>query len=115
MHLNSAASQLRLRKWGAATKAASKVLDLEPVNVKALFRRAQAYREMEDYDLAEIDLKKAMEQEPNNRYGPLLHCLGIRTELEESCELFAETCEKVVCCLFQVRLSRKPLKEETLW
>jgi FK506-binding protein 4/5 len=69
MHLNSAASQLRLRKWGAATKAASKVLDLEPVNVKALFRRAQAYREMEDYDLAEIDLKKAMEQEPNNRYG----------------------------------------------
>jgi FK506-binding protein 4/5 len=67
MHLNSAASQLRLRKWGAATKAASKVLDLEPVNVKALFRRAQAYREMEDYDLAEIDLKKAMEQEPNNR------------------------------------------------
>lgn len=68
MHGNKAAAALKLRDWNAAIKAATKVLELEPVNVKALFRRAQAYRETEDYDLAETDLKRAMEYEPANRW-----------------------------------------------
>lgn len=44
-----------------------KVLELESINVKALYRRAQAYMNMADLDLAEFDIKKALELDPNNR------------------------------------------------
>ncbi|KAG4940775.1 hypothetical protein JHK87_044646 [Glycine soja] len=44
-----------------------KVLDLESTNVKALYRRTQAYIQLADLDLAEFDIKKALELEPNNR------------------------------------------------
>jgi len=44
------------------------VLDLESTNVKALYRRAQAYMQLTDLDLAELDIKKALEIDPNNRY-----------------------------------------------
>jgi len=43
------------------------VLDLESTNVKALYRRTQAYIQLADLDLAEFDIKKALELEPNNR------------------------------------------------
>lgn len=36
--------------------------------MKALYRRAQAYMNMADLDLAEFDIKKALEIDPNNRY-----------------------------------------------
>jgi tetratricopeptide (TPR) repeat protein len=49
------------------------VLELESTNVKALYRRAQAYIELVDLELAELDIKKALEIDPNNRYwGPLV-------------------------------------------
>lgn len=44
------------------------VLDLESRNVKALYRRAQAYIQLADLDLAEFDVKKALEIDPDNRY-----------------------------------------------
>ena len=43
------------------------VLDVEFYNVKALYRRAQAYMESYDYELAELDIKKALEADPQNR------------------------------------------------
>ena len=43
------------------------VLELESTNVKALYRRAQAYIELVDLDLAELDIKKALEIDPDNR------------------------------------------------
>lgn len=36
--------------------------------MKALYRRAQAYMQLVDLDLAELDIKKALEIDPNNRY-----------------------------------------------
>lgn len=36
--------------------------------MKALYRRAQAYMELADLDLAEFDVKKALEVDPNNRF-----------------------------------------------
>lgn len=41
-------------------------LQLEPENVKALYRRAQSYIETSDLDLAEIDLLVAKEIEADN-------------------------------------------------
>lgn len=43
------------------------VLELESTNVKALYRRAQAYIELVDLELAELDIKKALENDPDNR------------------------------------------------
>lgn len=36
--------------------------------MKALYRRAQAYIHLADLDLAEVDIKKALEIDPDNRY-----------------------------------------------
>lgn len=35
--------------------------------MKALYRRAQAYMEIADLVLAELDIKKAIEADPQNR------------------------------------------------
>lgn len=43
------------------------VLELDGRNVKALYRRAQAYIQLVDLDLAEVDIKKALEIDPNNK------------------------------------------------
>ncbi|CAH2052338.1 unnamed protein product [Thlaspi arvense] len=66
-NLNDAACKLKLKDYKQAEKLCTKVLELESTNVKALYRRAQAYMELADLDLAEFDVKKALEIDPNNR------------------------------------------------
>jgi FK506-binding protein 4/5 len=66
-NLNNAACKLKLKDYKEAIKLTTKVLELESLNVKALFRRAQAYIETLDLDLAEVDIKKALEIDPQNR------------------------------------------------
>jgi Tfp pilus assembly protein PilF len=43
------------------------VLEIESCNVKALYRRAQAYVESYDLELAKRDVLKALELDPNNK------------------------------------------------
>ncbi|KAK1363516.1 hypothetical protein POM88_039077 [Heracleum sosnowskyi] len=50
-----------------AVMAMKKVLEIDSKNVKALYRRAQAYINLVDLDLAEFDIKKALEIDPANR------------------------------------------------
>ncbi|XP_054782988.1 peptidyl-prolyl cis-trans isomerase FKBP62-like [Prosopis cineraria] len=66
-NLNNAACKLKLKDYKEAERLCTKVLDLESRNVKALYRRAQAYIELADLDLAEFDIKKALEIDPDNR------------------------------------------------
>ncbi|KAL0417502.1 UNVERIFIED_CONTAM: Peptidyl-prolyl cis-trans isomerase FKBP65 [Sesamum radiatum] len=66
-NLNNAACKLKLKDYKQAEKLCTKVLELESTNVKALYRRAQAYMNMADLDLAEFDIKKALELDPDNR------------------------------------------------
>ncbi|KAH7521534.1 hypothetical protein FEM48_Zijuj07G0043800 [Ziziphus jujuba var. spinosa] len=66
-NLNNAACQLKLKEYKQAEKLCTKVLELDSRNVKALYRRAQAYIQLVDLDLAEIDIKKALEIDPDNR------------------------------------------------
>ncbi|XP_076887371.1 peptidyl-prolyl cis-trans isomerase FKBP62-like [Bidens hawaiensis] len=66
-NLNNAACQLKLKEYKQAEKLCTKVLELEITNVKALYRRAQAYINVADLDLAEVDIKKALEIDPNNK------------------------------------------------
>lgn len=66
-NLNNAAAQLKLKEYMEAIKLCNKVLEAESQNVKALFRRAQAYIANADYDLASWDIKKALEVDPTNK------------------------------------------------
>ncbi|MBA0585155.1 hypothetical protein Gorai_015943 [Gossypium raimondii] len=66
-NLNNAACQLKLKDYKQAEELCTKVLELESRNVKALYRRAQAYIQLVDLDLAEAGIKKALEIDPGNR------------------------------------------------
>ncbi|KAB2092286.1 hypothetical protein ES319_A02G019300v1 [Gossypium barbadense] len=66
-NLNNAACQLKLKDYRQAEELCTKVLELESRNVKALYRRAQAYIQLVDLDLAEAVIKKALEIDPGNR------------------------------------------------
>lgn len=66
-NLNNAACKLKLKDYTQAEKLCTKVLEFESQNVKALYRRAQAYIQTADLELAELDIKKALEIDPNNR------------------------------------------------
>ncbi|KAK9055628.1 hypothetical protein SSX86_026713 [Deinandra increscens subsp. villosa] len=66
-NLNNAACKLKLKDYKQAEKLCTKVLEIESKNVKALYRRAQAYIHVADLELAELDVKKALEIDPDNR------------------------------------------------
>lgn len=70
--MNSAACCLKLKDYQVAIELCLKVLDCDCHNVKALYRRAQAYMEIADLILAELDIKKAIEADPQNREVKLL-------------------------------------------
>ncbi|KAI3782845.1 hypothetical protein L2E82_12903 [Cichorium intybus] len=66
-NLNNAACKLKMKDYKEAEKLCTKVLEMESRNVKALYRRAQAYINVTDLDLAEVDIKKALEIDPDNK------------------------------------------------
>ncbi|KAL0737856.1 hypothetical protein Bca4012_014066 [Brassica carinata] len=66
-NLNNAACKLKLKEYKEAAKLSTKVLEMDGSNVKAMYRRAHAYMETADLDLAELDIKKALEIDPDNK------------------------------------------------
>ncbi|OVA11790.1 Peptidyl-prolyl cis-trans isomerase [Macleaya cordata] len=66
-NLNNAACKLKLEEYVEASKFCTKVLELDPFNVKALYRRSQSYLKTSDLEKAEIDIKRALTIHPNNR------------------------------------------------
>lgn len=67
LQVNQAAVNLKLKDYTAVKECCSKALELESQNIKALFRRAQAFVALGDIDDAEKDLKKIIEIDPQNR------------------------------------------------
>lgn len=66
LQLNSAAAYLKVSEPAKAREAASKVLEHDPYNMKALYRRAQSYIDTKDWVEAAQDIKLALGNEPNN-------------------------------------------------
>lgn len=66
-NLNLAAVHLKLNNVKEACRACNKVLEKDSSNVKALFRRAQAYMATQDYIEARQDLDLAIKVDPTNR------------------------------------------------
>ncbi|TPX69932.1 hypothetical protein SpCBS45565_g02022 [Spizellomyces sp. 'palustris'] len=60
-YLNLAACYLKAQEWTRAIHYASKALNIDRGNVKALYRRAQGYLGRVDYELAKKDCDSALE------------------------------------------------------
>lgn len=66
-NLNNAACKLKLGEYIEASRLCTKVLEQDPSNIKALYRRCQAYLKTSDLEKAEADVKTALIIDPNNR------------------------------------------------
>lgn len=64
--LNRAACHLKTKEYAEARNDANAVLDHEPDNAKALFRRAKALIGLDEWERARIDLKKLLDQTPDS-------------------------------------------------
>lgn len=66
VHNNMAAAQLKLLAYDAALRSIQLVLNCQPNNVKALFRKSKIYSAQKKWAEAEVELKTAIDAEPNN-------------------------------------------------
>lgn len=64
--LNLAAAQLKLHNYKEVNKNCEKVLEVDSGNIKALYRRAQSFLATQDFVEAECDLKRGLEEAPDN-------------------------------------------------
>lgn len=64
---NRALVYLKLSQWDDAIKDCNKVLENENDNIKALLRRATAYKEKAEHNKALCDLKQVLVLEPENQ------------------------------------------------
>lgn len=67
VYLNLSACQLQYNSYEDVVVNCSKALEIDPHNVKGLFRQGQAFIKLKRYDSAQSDLEKALELEPNNK------------------------------------------------
>jgi len=82
--LNLAACALKLDEFYAAARHCNDVLQDDPQNLKALYRRAQGLLGSKDFDDAANDCKRIMELEPGNREAQVLQQKIARAEKEEA-------------------------------
>ena len=64
---NMAACQLKLCQYEHCITNCTKILNREPKNVKALYRRGTAHLKLKNLEPAEVDFLKVKEIEPNNQ------------------------------------------------
>uniref|UniRef100_A0A3Q2D2E4 Sperm associated antigen 1 n=1 Tax=Cyprinodon variegatus TaxID=28743 RepID=A0A3Q2D2E4_CYPVA len=63
---NRAQAEINLEHWNDAMIDCQQVLELEPGNKKALLRRATVYNHIGNFEMASKDLRKVLQEEPNN-------------------------------------------------
>ena len=72
LYLNGAAVALKTREYAKATASATKALGIDAANEKALYRRAQAAAESEEYDDAKRDVGKLLEKDEGHKEAKAL-------------------------------------------
>ncbi|XP_039767754.1 sperm-associated antigen 1 isoform X2 [Ornithorhynchus anatinus] len=80
---NRAQAAIKLQNWNSVFQDCEKVLDLEPENLKALMRRATAYKHQKKYHAAKEDLKKVLQVEPDNEIAKKI-LSEVEKELKDS-------------------------------
>uniref|UniRef100_A0A671Y6C2 Unc-45 myosin chaperone A n=1 Tax=Sparus aurata TaxID=8175 RepID=A0A671Y6C2_SPAAU len=77
LYRNRSACYLKLEEYSKAEADASKALDTDPGDVKARFRRAQAFQKLGRLDQAFLDAQRCAQLEPKNKaFQDLLRQLG---------------------------------------
>ncbi|XP_077452285.1 protein unc-45 homolog A [Stigmatopora argus] len=77
LYRNRSACYLKLEDYSKAETDASKSLETDPSDVKARFRRAQAFQKLGRFDQAFLDVQKCAQLEPKNQaFQELLRQLG---------------------------------------
>ncbi|XP_046558279.1 FK506-binding protein-like [Haliotis rubra] len=71
---NLAACQMKMNMFSEVLQNCSKAIEIDPKNVKALYRRGQAYLFFDDTDSARSDLEMVASLEPHNK--AVLQLLG---------------------------------------
>ncbi|KAM5191336.1 peptidyl-prolyl cis-trans isomerase D [Mantella aurantiaca] len=66
-NLNIGACKLKMSDFRAAIESCNEALEIDPSNTKALYRRAQGWQGLKDYEQALEDLKKAHELTPEDK------------------------------------------------
>ncbi|XP_053316195.1 peptidyl-prolyl cis-trans isomerase D [Spea bombifrons] len=66
-NLNIAACKLKICDFRAAIESCHEALEIDPSNTKALYRRAQGWQGLKDYEQALEDLKKAHNLAPDDK------------------------------------------------
>ncbi|KAJ1180102.1 hypothetical protein NDU88_005326 [Pleurodeles waltl] len=78
LHRNRAACYLKLENYSDAEADATKAIDVDGGDVKALFRRSQALEKLERLDEAIVDLRRCLVLEPKNKiFQEALRSLGV--------------------------------------
>ncbi|XP_043379440.1 protein unc-45 homolog A isoform X4 [Chelonia mydas] len=105
LHRNRAACHLKLEDYAKAEADASKAIEADGHDVKALFRRSQALQKLGRLDQAVYDLRRCMSLEPKNKaFQEALHDLG--SSMQEKMKLMSCTDSKVEQ-MFQILLDPK--------
>uniref|UniRef100_A0A8C7EX97 peptidylprolyl isomerase n=1 Tax=Neovison vison TaxID=452646 RepID=A0A8C7EX97_NEOVI len=65
--LNIGACKLKMSNWQGAIDSCLEALEIDPFSTKALYRRAQGWQGLKEYDQALTDLKKAQEIAPEDK------------------------------------------------
>ncbi|XP_054264427.1 FK506-binding protein 59 isoform X2 [Macrosteles quadrilineatus] len=66
-HLNCALCHNKLQEYTEAKDQCNKVLEMEPTNEKALFRRGQANLALGEPEIAKVDFEAVLSQDPANK------------------------------------------------
>ncbi|ESO01900.1 hypothetical protein HELRODRAFT_161093 [Helobdella robusta] len=66
-HLNLAAAYLKEQAYSEVVSHCNEAFNLDATNVKGLYRRAQAYLALHEYNMAKLDLIVALKHEPENK------------------------------------------------
>lgn len=96
-NLNLALCFLKIKDHASAREACDKVLELDPDNEKALFRRGQANLDLASPELALKDFQEVVRIEPKNTAAvkQVAYCQGvIKKELAKEKKLYANMFEK---------------------
>uniref|UniRef100_A0A8C8RRY1 Protein unc-45 homolog A n=1 Tax=Pelusios castaneus TaxID=367368 RepID=A0A8C8RRY1_9SAUR len=105
LHRNRAACHLKLEDYDKAEADASKAIEADGYDVKALFRRSQALQKLGRLDQAVYDLRRCVSLEPKNKtFQEELHSLA--SSMQEKMKLMSCTDSKVEQ-MFQILLDPK--------
>lgn len=96
-HLNLALCYLKTDQNNEAKDSCNEALSLSPENVKALFRRGQAYLGLASPEVAIKDFEAVLKMEPNNTAAmkqSAICCSLMKKQLEKEKKLYANMFDK---------------------